>query len=404
MRAPMCTLLRLRLSLAVLFGAVAACGDVDAGKPVRTPSPPRNVTLVVATTTELPRAVQVNGALQAQDELVLGFQVAGRLDKLQVDLGDQVQAGELLAALDRRDFELDIARVQAALDQARAQLGLTADGDSVDTLDIDTTAAVREAQAVLQDATLQRDRVQELVQQKLRPPSDLDAADAAFAVASSRLQRARDQVRTWIAELKVRQQELEVSRKRLQDAEICAPWPGHVAARQAAVGQYLAIGGPVLTLLRTNPLRLRLEVPERAAAEVRPGQRVDFSVDGVVGESHGKVARLGSAIDRVNRTLLVEAEVENADGKLLPGCFCRASIVVAAAESVVVVPIAAMVSFAGVDRVFCVVDGKAVERQVTPGRRLGDRVEICAGLTAGTEVVAEPGNLVQGAAVRVGGR
>lgn len=403
MRARMHTPLRW-IWIAACCGAATACGDAAAGKPERTPPPPRAVQLVAAATAELPRAVQVNGTLQAKDELVLGFQVAGRLDQLMVDLGDPVQQGELLAALDRRDFELDIARVQAGLDQARAQLGLLADGDGVEQLDIDTTATVREAQAVLADATLQRDRVKELVEQKLRPPSDLDAAESAFAVAQSRLQRARDQVRTWIAELKVRQQELEVSKKRLQDAEIRAPWPGRVASRDAAVGQYLAIGSTVLTLLRTDPLRLRLEVPERAAAEVRPGQRVDFSVDGKAGECHGKVARLGSSIDRVNRTLMVEAEVDNQDGVLLPGGFCRASIVVAAAETVVVVPKTAMMSFAGVDRVFVVDDGKAAERLVTPGRRLDQQVEIKDGLEAGTEIIAEPNGLVQGASVRVEGR
>jgi RND family efflux transporter MFP subunit len=160
----------------------------------------------------------------------------------------------------------------------------------------------------------------------------------------------------------------------------------------------------VVTLLRTDPLRLRLEVPERMAAEVRPGQRVDFRVDGVDSDHHGVVARLGSAIDRVNRTLLVEAAVDNRDGALLPGGFCRASIVVADAETVVVVPQTALVSFAGVDRVFCAENGRAVERQVTPGRRFDGMVEIRAGLAAGTEIVAAPGNLVPNAPVSVGGR
>ena len=389
--------------VAVLFGASTACGDASAGKPSRTAPPPRAVTLVKATTAELPRSVQVNGTLQAQDELQLGFQVAGRLASLRVDLGDQVKQGDLLAALDPRDFDLEIQRVQAALDQARAQLGL-AGTDRAEQLDIDTTASVREAQAVLADATLQRSRINELVQQTLRPPSELEAADAAFAIAQSRLQRARNQVQTWLAELNVRQQELEVSRKRLQDAEIQAPWPGRVASRHAAVGQYLAIGAAVVTLLRTDPLRLRLEVPERAAAEVRPGQRVAFRVDGFEQQFQGKVARLGSAIDRVNRTMMVEAEVENPSGMLLPGGFCRASIVVEAAEPVVVVPERALVSFAGVNRVYCVAAGKASERLVTPGRRFDGMVEIRSGLTADTEVIAEPGNLVPNAPVSVEGR
>ncbi|MCA8949100.1 MAG: efflux RND transporter periplasmic adaptor subunit, partial [Planctomycetes bacterium] len=153
-----------------------------------------------------------------------------------------------------------------------------------------------------------------------------------------------------------------------------------------------------------DPLRLRLEVPERAAGEVRPGQQVSFTVDGVDGDFAGKVTRLGSAIDRTNRTLTVEAEVENGGGRLRPGGFCRASIVVADDDPVTAVPATALLSFAGVDRVFTVADGKAVEHLVTPGRRLGELVELRDGLAADAAVVSEPGDLVQGAPVRVAGR
>lgn len=404
MRGPM----SLRPSCCVvflLFGALLGCGETNAGRPVRPPLPTRDVTLVAAEALELPRTVLVNGTLQARDELVLGFQVAGRLSELHVDFGDTVVADQLLAALDRRDFDLDVARAEATYNQARAQLGLAGtDGAAPVQLDLEATASVREAQAVLADAVLQRDRAKELVDQKLKPPAELDAATSAYEVARSRLQRARDQVRTWLAELEVRRQELEVSKKRRLDAEIKAPWPGNVSVRSAAVGQYLSVGSPVLTLLRTDPLRLRLEVPERAAAEVRPGQQVDFTVDGSDGKYQGKVTRLGSAIDRVNRTLVVEAEVPNQDANLRPGGFCRASIVVADKDPVVAVPQAALVSFAGVDRVFTIVDGKAQEQLVTPGRRIGELVEIREGLMRGAEVVADPRQLVQGSPVRVMGR
>jgi len=265
-------------------------------------------------------------------------------------------------------------------------------------------AAVREAEAVLADARLQQGRTLELVQKQLKPPAELDAANAALAVAQSRVQRARDQARTWLAELEVKRQQLAIADKRLLDAEIRAPWPGRVATRHTAVGQYLTAGSPVVTLLRVDPLRLRMEVPERQAVEVRLGHEVEFTVDGSSESFSGKVTRLGSGIDRVNRTLLVEAAVDNQDHKLLPGAFCRAAIVVAAAEPAVAVPIEAVASFAGVDRLFTVAEGKAVEHLVTLGRRLDGRVEVLAGVAAGDSVVAAPGNLVNGDAVRVESR
>lgn len=396
----------LRLVAVFLFGSLAGCGGQDAtAKHTQTPRPPRAVRLAPATTLARPRVVAVSGTLQAQDELVLGFQVPGRIARLDVDFGDTVAPKQLLAALERTDFELDIARAEAAWAQARAQLGLDDAGrDANAAVDIDQIASVREAQAVLDEAALQRGRAQELVAQKLKSPAELDAANATWEVARSRLQRARDQVRIWQAELEVRRQELEVAKKRLDDAEIRAPWAGRVAARHAAVGQYLGLGAPVLTLLRTDPLRLRLEVPELAVAGVQPGQKVEFTVDGSDGAFTGEVTRLGSAIDRSNRTLVVEAAVDNGDGRLRTGGFCRAGIVVAAADPVVVVPQAAVASFAGVDRVFTVADGKAVEHLVTAGRTLGDRLEIEAGLAAGAEVVIEPRDLVHGAAVVVEGR
>ncbi|MFM1873173.1 MAG: Macrolide-specific efflux protein MacA precursor [Planctomycetota bacterium] len=387
--------------LPLLLVTLSACGGKPAATgPTRPAGPTRAVRLLTVATTPLPRSVTVHGTLAALDELDLGFQVAGRVEALDVDLGDRVAAGRELARLDRRDFELEHARARAELNQTAAQLGLD---DPAAAVDVAATASVREAEAVLAEATQNRDRVRELVQQSLRSPADLDVAVAAHAVASSRLQRARDQVRTWIAELAVRRQQLAIVEKKLADATIRAPWDGRVAARHAAVGQYLSSGTRVLTLLRTDPLRLRCDVPEREAAGIAVGQRVEFTVEGSEETFRGEVSRLGSQIDRNNRTLQVEASTPNSDGKLLPGGFCRARIVVAEAEPAVVVPTAAVVSFAGVDRVFLVEQDKAVERIVTLGRRSEAGIEIVRGLAAGERIVAEPGDLVRGAAVKVEG-
>jgi RND family efflux transporter MFP subunit len=115
----------------------------------------------------------------------------------------------------------------------------------------------------------------------------------------------------------------------------------------------------------------------------------------------GRIARLAPAIQEDTRTLLVEAEVPNERGQLRAGAFARAEIVTVAEEPAVLVPASAVVTFAGIEKVLTVRDGRAVETRVRTGRREGDLVEIVDGLTAGDAVVAEPGNLASGQPVAV---
>lgn len=384
---------RRHLLLPVL-AALAACGGNSSVAAKPQARPPRPVRLVVAGTAEVPEKVPVTGVLAPQEELVLGLEVAGRLATLAVDVGDVVAAGAVVAALAPREFELAIARAEAAIVAAEARLGQVGEID-LERFDVEAVPAVREAKAVVVEATLHRDRVATMVQERMTPASELETAVAAMAVAESRLQRSRDEVRTGLAEARLRRIELLQAQKRLADSSVKAPWTGRVAQRHAVSGQVLAAGAPVVTLLRIDPLRLRLRVPDRLAMGVRSGQTVEFTVDGETGKTRtGRVVRTGPAIDRGDRTRLVEAEVDNGDGVLLPGAFCRAQIVVAPAVPVVVVPKSAVVTFAGVDRVFTVgadKDGatKAKGRIVELGRTVGDGVEIVRGLQAGDRIVGD---------------
>jgi RND family efflux transporter MFP subunit len=370
---------------------LAACGGPDRPAPV--PRAPRQVQTVVVGTADLPRKVAVSGVLAAQEELVLGLEVAGRLQTLAVDIGDTVAADTLVAALASREFDLAVARAEAAVAAAESRLGRSTGGDLVAFV-VEDVPAVREAKAVVVEAKLHRDRTAQMVQEKMQPESELESAAAALTVAENRLQRARDDVQTAIADVRLRRVELQQAQKRRADAAVKAPWSGRVAVRHATAGQVLAAGSPVVTLLRVDPLRLRLRVPDRQALGVAIGQVVEFTVDGDALPRQGRVVRAGPAIERGDRTRLVEAEVANADGSLLPGAFCRAEIVVAAAMPVVVVPKSAVVAFAGVERVFTVEadkDGgqKAKGVVVELGRAVGDQVEVVRGLAAGTRVVRD---------------
>jgi multidrug efflux pump subunit AcrA (membrane-fusion protein) len=129
---------------------------------------------------------------------------------------------------------------------------------------------------------------------------------------------------------------------------------------------------------------------------VRVGQPVRLRPEGNGTTAAGTVVRLSPAVDEHTRTLLVEAEVPNADGALRPGAFATAEIVVEAERPAVLVASDAVVTFAGVTKVLGVADGKVVEKRVRLGRRTGAQVEVLDGLAAGELIVAEPGNLSAG--------
>jgi RND family efflux transporter MFP subunit len=355
---------------------------------------------VTAVEERLPVTVAVTGTLAADEEIVVGFKVAGRIAELTVDLGSRIRRGQLLARLDPTDFRHRVAQAEAALRQARARLGLAPDGAD-DGVNPEQTAIVREARAVLDEARLTRDRSERLWTDELIARSELDRAVAALQVAEGRYQAAMEEVRNRQALLAERRSDLALARQQLADTEIHSPIDGAVRERRASVGEYLAAGAPVASVVRVHPLRLRVPVPERQAPGIRVGQPVRVQVEGDPVEHAGRVVRTSPVIVEQTRTLTVEAEVVNPEGRLRPGAFAKAEIVVEAAQPAVLVPTASIVTFAGIERVIAVEGGRSVEKRVRTGRRAGDRVEILEGLRPGESVVVEPGNLTGGQPVAV---
>jgi len=391
------------LWLAALVAAGTACGrqEPGTGAAPRTEGPaPRSVRVVAAVEERLPRTAAVTGTLAADESVVVGFKVAGRLAELTVDLGSRVRQGQVFARLDSTDFRHRVEQAEAARRQARARLGLAPDGAD-DRVQPEETALVREARAVLEEARLNRDRSARLLEQELIARAQLDTAVAALLVAEGRYQAAVEEVRNRQALLEERRSDLALARQQLADTVLQAPIDGAVQERRASVGEYLAAGAPVASVVRVHPLRLRVAVPERELPGIRVGQPVRVRVEGDPAEHAGRVARLSPVIQEQSRTLMVEAEVANAEGRLRPGAFARAEIVVEAARPAVLVPASAIVTFAGIEKVIGVEGGRAVEKPVRTGRRVGDRVEIVEGLAAGAPVVVEPGNLTGGQPVTV---
>ncbi len=360
---------------------------------------PRLVQTANASRQAVTRTIVAIGELVAREDATLSVKVSGRLHRIEVDLGDSVDLGQLLAQVEPRDYELELRQAEAFLAQARARLGLPLHGEQ-DDVDPAETSTVQQARARLVEAQLNRERFGKLAEQGILAQSELEAAEAAYEVASNVHRNALEEANNRLAQLLQRKVEVEIAQKRLVDSSVLAPFAGTVLERRASVGEYLPVGTPILTLVATDPLRLRLEVSEREAGVVGVGQPVRILTDGQPTDYTGAIRRVSPSIDSSTRMLKVEADLPN-DGSLRPGAFVQAQITVAQDENTITVPPQALVTFAGIEKVFVIEAGKAVERNVTTGRRCADWVELVHGIGDGEVVILYPGNLQTGQSVRI---
>lgn len=357
----------------------------------------RQVKTVQVAETPIGETVTVNGTLAAYDQTTVGTKVAGRLQSISVDFGTVVRKGQAIAKLEPQDYQLRVQQAEAALAQARARVGLSPDGGD-DRVTMDQTGTVREAKAVLDESKAKRDRAARLINQGIIPKAEMDTADADYKVATSRYQDAVEEIRNRQGVLAQRRSELNLARQQLADTILYAPMTGVVQEKRASTGEYLAAGAPVVDIVQIDPLRLRVDVPERESHKIHTGQSVRVTVEGDPDAYLGTVKRLSPSISQQNRVLSVEADVRN-NGHLKPGAFVKAEIVTDQASTAATVPPSAIVTFAGIEKVITIEGGKAVEKVVMTGRRGQDWVEIKSGINVGTKVIVNPGNLQSGQAV-----
>jgi RND family efflux transporter MFP subunit len=349
----------------------------------------------------IPEIITATGELSAEDIATISAKVAGRVEKLSVDLGSVVEQGQILAELEKDDYSFRVKQAEALVEQTRAHLGLPA--GSNDQVDPANTSTVRQAEASLREARLMHKNSTTLFKQGVVSNVDYERAGVALQAAEARRQAAIENVYQSQAQLLERRASLALARQQLADTVIRAPFGGAITRRQATIGEYLPVNAPVVVLVRQSPLRLRLEIPERLAVKVRPGQRIDVHLEGSHMTHAGKVVRLSPSIDAQNRSLLIEGQIPNEDNVLRAGSFAQGTVTVDAQARGIAAPVSSVMNFAGVDRVF-IVESKAVaERIVKLGHPLaGDRVEIVSGLKPGDLLIAEPGDrLSVGQAVEV---
>ncbi len=393
----------------VMASLAAACANSQAKdeasatsntQPTATPTPV-DVTTAPAIIRNLQRDVEVVGTFAADEEVVVSAQAAGELSQINVDFGGYVTQGQIIATIDQRDAKLKVEQAEAALKQTMARLGMK-EGDKFDP---HQNADVRVAKASLDWAKMDLDRASKLIENGDIPRSSYDEKQTNHNLAQARHQAALDSVNQQLAVVEQQKAALALARKAVADTVIRSPISGAVKEKHASRGSYLPVNGRVVTLVKINPLRLRADIPESSAAVVRAGQTIRVAVDAFPNRVFtGRVVRIGPSLDERTRALTVEAEVANSGNLLRPGMFAKSQLITSANAPAVMVPQRAVITTAGLSKVFAIENGKAVERIVKTGVTEGDLIEIVEGVNSGEMVATSNLDKLQTGAVVSGGR
>jgi RND family efflux transporter MFP subunit len=393
-------LLLLLFAAAAVF--VASCGGSKAN--VRKEETAANtepavveVTTAAAIKRELPRFFEATGSLAGDEQTDVAPQTAGKVVAVGVDIGSYVKRGAMLVRLDDAELKLRVDQAAAQVEQAKAnvrqaeeKIGLR----SGQAFDPNKVAEVSAARVALDLAEKNLKRAEKLIEsgdvsrqfydeQRARRDQLKEQYDVALAQARQNFAGV-DVARTNVANA---QAALALARKNLSYAVIPAPIDGFVTERTADLGEYVSPQQKVVTIVKTNPLRIRIDIPEQAIPEVKVGQSVSITTSAWPDKNFaGRVARIAPNVSATSRTLTVEAEIENSGNALKPGQFATVRMLQERAAPAVLIPARAVVTEAGVSRVFVIKDGHAEQRLVQTGQTEGDLIEIRQGVAADEQV------------------
>lgn len=351
-------------------------------------------------TRDVQRVVESVGTLFPFDETVVSAEIEGRVLKVAADLGDQVSQGQTLVNISDEEQKYIVAQSEAQLRMSLERLGLKSEKERVK--DVRDTSEVRRAQADLTDAEQRYKRMASLVDQGIGSRSDLDQAQARFKAAQAEYDQSVNQIRNLIQEVDRVKASLELQRKKLRDTTVYAPFGGRVKERQVSPGLFVRPNTPLFTLVRIDPIRLRLEIPERMAPWIRNGQIADVSVEAFADRVFkGRIWRISPTVDQSKRTFVVEALIDNPVGELKPGSYARAKVPTGKNDRIMVVPAKAVNYVFGSNKAY-VVKGDVIEaREVKLGDRFEEDVEVLTGVEGGEEVaISQLARLDSGVKVR----
>ena len=426
----------IRPLIAITITATAiACGSSggekkssgDAKNDEALSAPAISITIGKSESRDVASAIRATGSLIANETSNVAPKSAGKIANLNVDIGDFVVGGAVIARVDDRDAKLQLASALAAVKvakssvrQAEARLGLLGNGKFTATSIPEVRVAnanYEQAQAELKQAEANEKRYRELTEsgdvamityEQFRTQRDTartraNAAKEQFEAAINTARQSNQAIASAEAQVESAQTQVANAQQAIVDTIIRAPFSGFVSSRPAAVGEYVSSASVVATILRTNPIKVQIQVAEADTPFIAAGRGVSLEVDAYKDRKFaGTVSSVNPAIDPVSRAAIIEALIENGDNALRPGMFANVRINKEGGIKGVFVPRSAVIKDEATQsyRVFAIQEGVAKLLTVQIGLEEGDFVQIVSGVDADlTVATGNLGQLYEGAKV-----
>jgi len=392
------------LTVAVLGPALlsAACSGERTSAAAPPEPAPVAVRLAQVESRSIDRYLRVTGSIAADEHADVAAETGGRVIGTPVERGTHVAAGAVLVRISGAEAEASLREAEANAAQLEARLGL-GEGQSFEP---GRVPEVLNAKASLDWAEADFNRIKALLDQKVVSQAEYDQKLTQVQAARQQYQVAQNAAQQSFRSLQAARARVDLARKAAADTVVRAPFAGIVAERLVSTGDYVSRAMKVATVVRIDPVRVELTVPEQFLSQVREGQPVRLSVDAYPNVVFtAKVRFVSPALKSDQRALTVEAVAANTDGRLKPGLFATALLQQPAPAAAMLVPAAAVETVAGTSRVYVIAaNNKVEERIVTLGEKVGDRIELASGVQPGERVAANPrGKLSDGVRVQIEG-
>jgi len=357
---------RLAVVLMVLY-VLAGCGEGGGDTGKIQPPPVKSQSAVQVNVVEVHKAdifhpVVATGNILPQRDANVGSKIAGKLQKLYVDEGDEVRGGYILFVIEKDDLVLAQKGARAELDMAKA--------------------ALTEAGLSLENMEREKMRIARLYEKKAIAQQKYDDSQTAHALAMSRVDLADAQ----LARARVN---LALMDQRLQDAVVRAPFSGSIAKKIMREAELVAPNMPVITLMNIDHVKVEVEIPEIQARSMRRGTPAAVTIDALPQkEFQGKISRINGNVNPMSRTFKLEIDIPNSDHSIKAGMFARITIETDVVRDVMVIPPKALITDdRGHYGVFIVKDNRAVLKKVVTGTASEHLIEVREGLNRGDKVI-----------------